>query len=201
MFVFLGLAFILGSLIWDRALRHRRRGRAWPSIARIGRLDPRRIDFVSFNESGWLGLEGGAGWPFRREVAPRRHVSGERPCPKHAQGCCKSDGTDSHKESLGGAMHLSGRGLPLEAEYASPLPLRNGVKASPKAAQEARSNLQRPQKKSSQERERGTAPGRRSAWGAEPRWALPTCQKAMNISIFIELGGRLSGCTSGTESR
>src|SRR5207302_415411 len=115
-FVFLGLAFILGSLIWDRALRHRRLGRGWPSIARIGRLDPRRIDFGSFNESGWLGLEGGAGWPFRREVAPRRHVSGERPCPKHAQGCCKSDGTDSHKESLGGAMHLSGRGLPLEAE-------------------------------------------------------------------------------------
>jgi len=76
-------------------------------------------------------------------------------------------------------MHLSGRGLPLEAEYASPLPLRNGVKASPKAAQEAGSNLQRPQEKSSQERERGTALGRRSAWGAEPRWALRTCQKAM----------------------
>src|SRR5256884_6260531 len=101
-------------------IRRPPRSTLFPYTTLFRSLDPRRIDFGSFNESGWLGLEGGAGWPFRREVAPRRHVSGERPCPKHAQGCCKSDGTDSHKESLGGAMHLSGRGLPLEAEYASP---------------------------------------------------------------------------------
>jgi hypothetical protein len=76
-------------------------------------------------------------------------------------------------QSLGGAMHWSRPGLPLEAEYASAFPLRNRVEASRRAApRTARSQVQRLQKKSFRQRE-----GIKRSKGM----ALRIGQKAMRI--------------------